>query len=166
MPASDTHPASIPPPFPPLLLALPKDPVEHRFGHMRQGLGSHRNPTATQAKERAARGDLNRGLHGGSRANHNRNARAGNDFMATGVRGDIMLPLQGGKSGTIRAPSRKSHAAVVSPRYISYVRPPAPPAPSVEDGSASQESTPVSAGQANEIVNPYTHPDFFRKGSR
>ncbi|CAN0500677.1 unnamed protein product, partial [Ectocarpus sp. 12 AP-2014] len=39
-----------------------QDPVEHRFGHMRQGLGSHRNPTATQAKEGAARGDLNRGL--------------------------------------------------------------------------------------------------------
>ncbi|CAN0397301.1 unnamed protein product, partial [Ectocarpus sp. 13 AM-2016] len=55
-----------------------RDPVEHRFGHMRQGLGSHRNPTATQAKGRAARGDLNRSLHGGSRANHNRTSRKGN----------------------------------------------------------------------------------------
>ncbi|CAN0183468.1 unnamed protein product, partial [Ectocarpus sp. 4 AP-2014] len=54
-----------------------QDVVENRFAHMRDGLGTHRNPTAQQAKERAALGDLNRGLAGKTRANWNRNARAG-----------------------------------------------------------------------------------------
>lgn len=121
---------------------------------MRDGLGSHRNPTATQAKERAARGDLNRGLHGRSRANHNRNARKGEDFIATGYRAQIFLPTtEKERSGTQRAPSRKSTAAVLFPRYISVVRPRADPA---VEGNASRESTPASAGQTPAIVNPYT----------
>ncbi|CAB1103904.1 unnamed protein product [Ectocarpus sp. CCAP 1310/34] len=120
---------------------------------MRQGLGSHRNPTATQAKERAARGDLNRGLHGGSRANHNRTSRKGNDFIASGVRGQIILPVTDEeRSATMRAPSRNPASAVMFPRYLSIVKPRADP---TVEGSASQESTPASAGQTPEVFNPH-----------
>eukprot|EP00752_Nemacystus_decipiens_P018315 g16431.t1 len=63
-----------------------QDPAEHRLGHG--------HPTATQAaKESAARGDLNRGLHGGSQANFHRNARKGRGFVASGCRADMMLPV-------------------------------------------------------------------------
>lgn len=44
-----------PPPHPPLCV-LPQDLVEHRFGHVHQGLELHRNPTATQAKQRQLEG--------------------------------------------------------------------------------------------------------------
>ncbi|CAM9626003.1 unnamed protein product [Pylaiella littoralis] len=101
-----------------------QDVVENRFGHMRDGLGSHRNPTATQAKERAARGDLNRSLHGRSRANHNRNARRGQDYIASGYRARIMLPItEGERSATMRPSSWNTPAAVLFPRYISYDNP-------------------------------------------
>eukprot|EP00752_Nemacystus_decipiens_P015949 g14254.t1 len=104
------------------------DPVEHRFGHMRQGGGSHRNPTAAQAKERAARGDLNRGLHGGSRANYNRNARKGRDFVASGYRAEIMLPVgEEERSVRFRARTKDSAEAVLAPRYISVSKPGAAP---------------------------------------
>ncbi|CAB1101423.1 unnamed protein product [Ectocarpus sp. CCAP 1310/34] len=71
------------------LRCIGQDIVEHRYGHMCQCLGSHCNPTAAQAKERAAQEDLQRSLHGISRANH---ARKGEDFIASGIRGRIMLP--------------------------------------------------------------------------
>ncbi|CAN0318150.1 unnamed protein product, partial [Pylaiella littoralis] len=70
-----------------------RDILEHRFAHIRAGLGTLRNPTAAQAKERSVRGDLNRGLHGGSRANFNRNARSGDDFNVSDYRAKIMLAV-------------------------------------------------------------------------
>ncbi|CAM9908323.1 unnamed protein product [Pylaiella littoralis] len=53
----------------------------------------------------------------------------------------------------MRPSSWNTPAAVLFPRYISYDRPRAAP---VVEGSASQESTPASAGQTIEVVNPYT----------
>ncbi|CAB1109281.1 unnamed protein product [Ectocarpus sp. CCAP 1310/34] len=91
---------------------------------MRQSLGSHSNPIAAQAKERTARGDLQRSLHGVSRANHNKNARKGEDFIASGIRGRIMLPVTDAeRSATMRAPSRNPVSAVMFPRYISIDKP-------------------------------------------
>ena len=122
---------------------------------MREGLGSHRNPTATQAKERAAQGDLNRGLHGGRRANYNRNARKGKDFVASGYRAEIMLPLMGAVK--VNARSKGSPNAVLFPRYMSVVRPRA--APVAEGGAAergaSRGSAPSSGGQTHSVFNPY-----------
>lgn len=101
---------------------------------MRQGCGSHRSPDATQAKERAERADLNRGLHGGSRANYNRNARKGRDFVASGYRAEIMLPIGEEEGfGRIRTRTKNSAEAVLSPRYISVATPGAAP---VAEGSA------------------------------
>ncbi|CAM9565668.1 unnamed protein product [Pylaiella littoralis] len=65
-----------------------------------------------------------------------------------------MLPItEGERSATMRPSSWNTPAAVLFPRYISYDRPRAAP---VVEGSASQESTPASAGQTIEVVNPYT----------
>ncbi|CAB1100333.1 unnamed protein product [Ectocarpus sp. CCAP 1310/34] len=117
-----------------------QDVIEHCFGHMRQGLGSHRNPTAAQAKERGARGDILRGLHGPCRANYNRNARKGRDFVASGYRAEVMLPVgEGERSVRIRARTKDSDEAVLSPWYISVAAPGATP---VADGSAVESGAP------------------------
>ncbi|CAM9229679.1 unnamed protein product [Ectocarpus sp. 12 AP-2014] len=124
-----------------------QDILEHRFAHIRAGLGTLRNPTAAQAKERSVRGDLNRGLHGGSRANFNRNARSGDDFNVSDYRGRIMLAVtQAEAAENARARSRNSPNAVLCPRYISVE--PLAATPVVE--------TSVPAAQASStIVNPY-----------
>ncbi|CAB1108720.1 unnamed protein product [Ectocarpus sp. CCAP 1310/34] len=121
--------------------------LEHRFKDVRAGLGTLRNPTAAQAKERSVRGDLNRGLHGGSRANFNRNARSGNDFIDSDYRSRIMLAVtQAEAAENVRARSRNSPNAVLCPRYISVE--PLAAAPVVE--------APVPAAQGSStIVNPY-----------
>ncbi|CAN0239420.1 unnamed protein product [Ectocarpus sp. 4 AP-2014] len=64
-----------------------------------------------------------------------------------------MLPVTDEeRSATMRAPSRNPALAVMFPRYISVVKPRADP---VVEGSASQESTPASAGRTPVVFNPY-----------
>ncbi|CAM9944583.1 unnamed protein product [Pylaiella littoralis] len=136
-----TKPTAIPPPIP------PQDILEHRFAHIRAGLGTLRNPTAAQAKERSVRGDLNRGLHGGSRANFNRNARSGDDFNVSDYRAKIMLAVSEAETAeNVRARSRNSSVAVLCPRYITVEPLSAPP--------VVEAPVPAATGPAT-VVNPY-----------
>lgn len=135
-------------------LYLWQDILEHRFAHIRAGLGTLRNPTASQAKERAVRGDLNRGLHGGSRANMNRNARPGADFSVSGFRGQIMLGVtEEDKASPIRAKSRGTPQAVLFPRYLALKRPKA------EKPKEKQDSPEASNPSGN--TNPV---NYYKRG--
>lgn len=83
---------------------------------------------------------MNRGLHGAYRANYNRNARAGRDFVASGYRAEIMLPVgKGERSVRFRAKTKDSAEAVLSPRHISAATPGATP---VTEGSAVASGAP------------------------
>ncbi|CAM9805802.1 unnamed protein product [Pylaiella littoralis] len=96
-----------------------QDILEHRFAHIRAGLGTLRNSTAAMAKQCSVLRDLNRGLHGGSRMNSNRNARRGEDFEFGGFRGAIMLTVTDAeRAATVRAHSRKYSCAVLCPRHL------------------------------------------------
>lgn len=52
--------------------ALVQDILEHRFAHIRAGMGTHKAPTSAQAFQASGRGDLCRMMHGKSRRNAGR----------------------------------------------------------------------------------------------
>ena len=100
-----------------------QDICEHRFSHIRAALGTHRNPTAREAKKRSAVGDLCRATNGKRRRNASRNpnARSGGDFEEHGDREKkaIILAVTKVETGKeVRAWGRNTPAAVLCPRYM------------------------------------------------
>lgn len=105
-----------------LEISLAQDINEHRFSHIRAGLGTHKNPTAQQAKQRSSVGDVCRALNGKKRKNasNNTNARGGEEFDVAGLGGELMLAVTRGEvEREIRPWSRGTHEAVLCPRSSS-----------------------------------------------
>ena len=85
------------------------DPMHILNAHIRAALGTHKNPTASEAKKRLAVEDLCRAAHGKRRRNasKNANARSGTDYEPCGIseRAEIIMAVTKDEAGGERGPS-------------------------------------------------------------
>ena len=94
-----------------------QDIVEQPFAHIRQGLGSHRDPTKAQAVGQSVVGDVIRGINGEGRRNASYNVRRMSELQVTGVAPQLMFAVtQSAQEAADPAWDTNSPAEVVRPR--------------------------------------------------
>lgn len=102
-----------------------QDMVEHRFSIIRGINGSHKNPTAQEAKIPWSVGNVCRAANGEQRRNASRdaNARDGEDFDVADTTGELMLAVAREEANRqIRASSRNSPREVLVPQRSGPLR--------------------------------------------